>query len=56
MGKNKYDMWNYDFEEEATNNSSKGEMLNDAYDALNRFYQKEQKRGKPLKKRKSCWQ
>jgi len=31
-------------------------MLSNAYDALNRFYQKDQRRSKTQKKYKDCWQ
>lgn len=60
MGKNKHSVWAQEVQfEEATdelNGVVPKNLLKDAHEALNRFCQKEQKRGKNSKRRRHCWQ
>ena len=45
--------FNYDDFETKSNNEN---ILSEAHEALNRFYQKESKRSKTTKQKKHCWQ
>lgn len=61
MSKNKSSIWAQEVQyDELFNNSDHynvaEKLLNEAYEALNRFSQKELKRGKIQKKVKQCWQ
>lgn len=58
MSKSKYDMWKEQTAYEGDSGIYGGEsdVLEDAHDALHRFYQKEKRRDNTVKKRKQCWQ
>jgi len=60
VGKNKHSLWAQEVQyQEIYDDVDSGvakTVLTDAYEALTRFCQKEQRRGKDLKKRGHCWQ
>lgn len=60
MGKNKHSVWAQEVQIEEVSYGTVGNnctnILQEAHDALSRFCQKEQKRGKTSKKRRHCWQ
>lgn len=60
MGKNKHSVWAQEVQYEEVISEMDGgaakTVLNDAYEALSRFCQKEQKRGKTSRNRRHCWQ
>jgi hypothetical protein len=60
VGKNKHSVWaqevQYDEINKQVNSNIIASLSVEAHEALARFCQKEQKRGKTSKKRRHCWQ